>query len=318
VGFEIILGFIWMVQLIAGVVLGVFDLLRQQWLRAVGALLGLGVGFLPNMLIQGPAIWKPAQLIALVSVTALVVTLAVRMHWKSLIAVTLIFVMPLAYYLIVISSYPRPVSAVVTFIALVAEMELLLGPILCSIATRELLGWSGDFARPVRKTSACILASMFFLTCVSAYAQEGEERWRMFETDNKEASLVIADTDLGTDAIGSPRFWCVSGSAEIDVRGVAGEAHRNAIADLIRSDQYPRVDFKPADPDNLTLLKLAYSEMTGWEYRFDLSAAGPPFEQFKRTGMLDFKVGETWLHEEFKVGLDAVAKFQAFCKRPSK
>jgi hypothetical protein len=58
--------------------------------------------------------------------------------------------------------------------------------------------------------------------------------------------------------------------------------------------------------------------MSGWEYGFELSAAGPPFEQFKRTGRLDFKVGETWLHEEFKIGLDAIAKFQAFCKRPSK
>jgi hypothetical protein len=315
VGFEIILVFIWMVQLIAGVVLSLFDVLRQQGVRAVGALLGLGVGFLPNMLIQGPAIWKPAQLVALVSVAALVVIFAVRMHWKSLIAVTLTFVMPLAYYSI---AYPRPASAAVTFVAVFAEMELLLGPILCSIATRELLGRFGDFTRLARKSPACILGSMFFLTCVSAYANEGEERWRMFETDNKEGSLVIADTDLGTDAIGSPRFWCTSGSGKIDVRGVAGEAHRNAIADLIRSDQYPRVDFKPADPDNLTLLELAYSEMTGWEYKFDLSAAGPPFEQFKRSGMLDFKIDETWLHEEFKVGLDAVAKFQTFCKRPSK
>jgi hypothetical protein len=166
--------------------------------------------------------------------------------------------------------------------------------------------------------NATVLGALSFLTCVSAHAQEGVERWRMFESDNKEAQLLIVDTDLGTDAIGSPRFWCISGSGKIDVRGVAGEVHRNAIADLIRSDQYPRVDFKPADPDNLTLLGLAYSEITGWEYKFDLSADGPPFEQFKRSGALDFKIDEAWLHEEFKVGLDAVAKFQAFCKRPSK
>ncbi len=166
--------------------------------------------------------------------------------------------------------------------------------------------------------TATVLGALSFLTCVSAGAQEGVERWRMFETDNKEAQLLIADTDLGTDAIGSPRFWCVSGSGNIDVRGVAGEAHRNAIADLIRSDQYPIVDFKPEGPDSHSLLELAYSEVTGWEYKFDLSAAGPPFEQFTRTGMLDFKIGETWLHEEFKVGLDAAVKFQAFCKRPSK
>jgi hypothetical protein len=318
VGFEIILAFIWMVQLIAGVVLGVFDVLRQQWLRAVGAIVGLGVGFLANVLIQGPAISKPSQLIALVSVTALVVIFAVRMHWKLLIAVTLIFVIPLAYYLMAISSYPRSGGAAVTFIAVVAEMELLLGPILCSIATRELLGWCGDFTQLVRKSPACILGSMFFLTCVSAYANEGEERWRMFATDDKEATFVIADTDFGTDAIGSPRFSCGFGSGKIDVRGVAREAHRNAIADLVRSDQYPRIELSPTGPDNVAFLELSYSDMSGWEYGFDLSAAGPPFDQFKRTGMLDFKIGEAWLHEEFKVGLDAVAKFQALCKRPSK
>jgi hypothetical protein len=164
----------------------------------------------------------------------------------------------------------------------------------------------------------CILGSVFFLACVSAQANEGENRWRIFATDDKEAILVIADTDLATDAIGSPRFWCAHGSGKIDVRGVAHETHRNAIADLIQSGQYPRVDFNPADPGNLTLLELSYSEMTGWEYKFDVSAAGPPFEQFKRTGALDFKIADTWLHEEFKVGLDAAAKFQAFCNSPFK
>jgi hypothetical protein len=166
--------------------------------------------------------------------------------------------------------------------------------------------------------NATVLSALSFLACASAYAQDGEDRWRMFETDNKEAQLLIVDTDEATDAIGSPRFWRVAGSGQIDVRGVARETHRNAIADLIRSDQYPRIELSPAGPDNSAFLELSYSDISGWEYKFGLSAAGPPFEQFKRTGTLDFKIAETWLHEEFKVGLDAVAKFQAFCKRPSK
>lgn len=316
-GFEIVLVFIWGVQLIAGVVLGVFDVLRQQWMRAVGAVLGLGVGFLPNMLIQGPAIWKPAQLIALVSVAALAVIFAVRTHWKSLIAVTLIFIMPLAYYLIAISSYPRPVSATVTFVALVAEMELLLGPILCSIATRQLLGWFGDFARPMRKSSGCILGSMFFLTCISAYANEGEDRWRFSENEGK-AMLVIADTDEGTDAFGSPFFRCEKGSGRVEIEGSAKEALRRTIGNFITVDNYPDVQLLPIGSGYSDLLTISYSDMHGWRYRFAMSAVETPFEQFKRTGVLEFKLGETLVHEEFKVGLDAIAKFQASCKRPSK
>lgn len=165
---------------------------------------------------------------------------------------------------------------------------------------------------------AAILVALSFLTCVSAYAQEGVDRWRTFEYDGKEAILVISDTDESGDTMGSPRFRCQIGSGKIEVKGVASDVQRQAIADLIRSGNYPRIELSPAGPDNIAFFDLSYSDMSGWEYGFDLSAAGPPFEQFKRSGRLDFKVGETWLHEEFKVGLDAVAKFQASCKRPSK
>jgi hypothetical protein len=58
--------------------------------------------------------------------------------------------------------------------------------------------------------------------------------------------------------------------------------------------------------------------MDGWRYKFDLSDGHKSFERFKREGVLEFKLGETIVHEEFKVGLESVAKFFNICKRPRK
>ena len=68
----------------------------------------------------------------------------------------------------------------------------------------------------------------------------------------------------------------------------------------------PPSSFGPA------LLNLSYSEMgSDWEYSLTLEAVEPAFDEFKRLGRLTFKVGGTVLREEFKVGLENVAKFQA-------
>ena len=57
--------------------------------------------------------------------------------------------------------------------------------------------------------------------------------------------------------------------------------------------------------------------MAGWRYRFQLSVAGPAFEQFVRAGGFHFRIGDSLVGSDFKVGLDNVRKFQEFCKRPS-
>jgi hypothetical protein len=144
VGLEIIIVFLWGVQLIAGVVIAVFDLLLRKWLRAVGTLLGLVVGFLPVLLIRGPALWDSANLVAPISVGVLVAILGVRLQWKALVAVILILAAPLAYHSVALTSYPPRLNAALTFISAVAEMELLLGPIICAVTIRTLLGWLSD------------------------------------------------------------------------------------------------------------------------------------------------------------------------------
>ncbi|WP_316190238.1 hypothetical protein [Bradyrhizobium sp. SZCCHNS2096] len=43
-----------------------------------------------------------------------------------------------------------------------------------------------------------------------------------------------------------------------------------------------------------------------------------PFEELKRTGTFDFKVGQAELTYKFDVGLDVVAEFQGLCRMPDK
>jgi len=161
--------------------------------------------------------------------------------------------------------------------------------------------------------TGCIMAPCAGLASGAVAAEEGKASWRFFE-DHGKAQLVIADTDEGTDDIGSPSFKCTGASDLIIVSGDAKEPLRRAIAAFIVADKYPKVEFGANAKGYAALLTIDYSEVTGWEYGFDLSASSAPFERFKRTGALEFALGKTTVKEEFKVGLENVAKFQAFCK----
>ncbi len=130
--------------------------------------------------------------------------------------------------------------------------------------------------------------------------------------------LVITDTDEGTDSFGSPLFRCERGSGRVEIEGAPKEALRRTIGNIIAADHYPAVQLLPAGTGYSDVLAISYSDMHGWRYGFGMSAEEAPFEQFKRTGVLEFKIGETLVHEEFKIGLDAVANFQAFCRRSSR
>ena len=153
--------------------------------------------------------------------------------------------------------------------------------------------------------------------CSAVHATEGEERWRFFENDGK-AMLVITHTDGGTDAFGSPLFRCEKGSGRVEIEGGDKKLLRRTIGSLISADKYPTMQLLPANTGYADLPTISYSEMSGWRYSFAMSAEETPFDQFRRTGVLEFKLGETVVHEEFKVGLDAAAKFQDFCKRSPK
>ena len=161
----------------------------------------------------------------------------------------------------------------------------------------------------------CSLAAISLLAFSSACSAD-ERRWRIFEqTDG--ALLAPSNSDDATDDVGSPSFRCQSNSGTVVVAGTATHGLRNAVADLIRSNGYPQVELIPASSLGPALLTVSYSEASGvWEYSFSLEVVEPAFDAFKRSGRLTFKIGSAMVREEFKVGLDSVAKFQAICKRP--
>jgi hypothetical protein len=163
-----------------------------------------------------------------------------------------------------------------------------------------------------------ILGTLFFLASVSAYANEGEDRWRLSEQQDT-ALLAITNTDEATDAFGSPLFRCKKGSGYIEAEGETNADIRAAMAAMISSDKYPLIQLFPAAKENVSLLSLSYSEADeGWRFHFLLEAVGPTFEEFKRTGQLAFKAGTKVIRAEFKAGIENAARFQDICKRSPK
>ena len=171
-------------------------------------------------------------------------------------------------------------------------------------------GASGSFRLSL---GACLLFASISAVLAS---NEGQQRWPVFDQGDY-AILTIADSDEGGDDLGSQYFRCRKASGTINVEGNATESLRNAIVDLILTDQYPHVGIVAPNSNETALLQPSFSEVNGWQYSFDLPADGKTFERFKRTGALEFKVGKASNRGEFKAGLE-IAKFQNICKRPPK
>ena len=168
-----------------------------------------------------------------------------------------------------------------------------------------------------RVTLRCGLAATAAVAMSSAVTAEDDRRWRIFE-DGDKVLLSASHTDEPSDDLGSPFFRCERKSGTITIEGTASQELRNAMAGLIRSNGYPQANLIPPSSLGPALLTLSYSEMGGnWQYGFSFLAAEPAFNDFAHTGRLTFKVGSAVVQEEFKVGLDNVAKFQAICKRPN-
>jgi hypothetical protein len=162
----------------------------------------------------------------------------------------------------------------------------------------------------------CCYAVLGMVTISSMPSSADERRWRIFE-QNQSALLSPSHSDEATDDIGSPSFRCEAKSGTIVVTGDAGQELRNAVADLLRSNDYPQVELVPSSRLGQALLNVSYSEAGSvWTYSFELQADEAAFDAFKRTGRLTFKVGKTVVREEFKTGLESVAKFQSICARP--
>ncbi|WP_316219221.1 hypothetical protein [Bradyrhizobium sp. SZCCHNR2026] len=140
-------------------------------------------------------------------------------------------------------------------------------------------------------------------------------RWRLSEHGDT-ALLVIADSDA-TDHFGSPFFECRKASGLATAFGDTDDDLRTEMATLILHDETPGIKTVP-DDGSVSIVNFEFGFVSGWRYRFMLSATGPPFEELKRTGTFDFKVGQAELTYKFDVGLDVVAEFQGLCRMPDK
>jgi hypothetical protein len=141
VGPEPLILFVWVVQVIIATVIALKKVLLNRWFAAVGTALGLMIGFSPMYFFRGPAVWPPSAIIAVVSAVILVFIYGVSRRWKSFSVVSLLLAIPIVHrfsglYLLSTKSIP----SLLLPLGLVAELELLLGPILCALAGGEIFG----------------------------------------------------------------------------------------------------------------------------------------------------------------------------------
>jgi len=172
-------------------------------------------------------------------------------------------------------------------------------------------GCQPRWLRLARKSTHGVLIGLI-LAAHGVRAQEGEVRWRVSDQDDT-ALLVTADSDA-TDNFGSPLFHCKKGSGIVVAEGDTSDDLRTTIAEMMLHDKDPAIVMVPDDSSAMGVE--AFTGMTGWRYRFQLSATGPAFEQLERTGIFQFKLGDSPVRSEFKVGLENVRKFQELCRRP--
>jgi hypothetical protein len=97
--------------------------------------------------------------------------------------------------------------------------------------------------------------------------------------------------------------------------GDMSEEARIAVAAMMLHDEEPNLAVTPEDASAFG--PEFFTGMNGWRYRFQLSVTGPAFEQFARTGNFRFKLGDSSISSDFKVGLEYIRKFQELCKSPA-
>ena len=163
------------------------------------------------------------------------------------------------------------------------------------------------------KSGVVALVASAVLGSVNALSAEGDVQWRFSDQDDS-ALLVTADSEA-TDNFGQLLFHCKKGSGNAIAEGDMSEDLRRTIAAMILHDEEPNIAMVPEDSSAMG--GEFFTGMAGWRYRLQLSVTGPAFEQFERTGSFRFKLGDSSVSSDFKVGLENVRKFQEFCKRPS-
>jgi hypothetical protein len=136
---------LWWAQVGAAGALALKSAISDRWFAAMGAIFGLTLGFLPLFVFQGPAVWKPWELIALLSTVGLSVLYGAAMRWKRFALVTLLLTLPVGFHTIARTIFLTTLnSPLLTPVALLGELATLLGPIICALAIRELFGRLDD------------------------------------------------------------------------------------------------------------------------------------------------------------------------------
>ena len=157
------------------------------------------------------------------------------------------------------------------------------------------------------------LAASVAFSLASAHAAEGDVQWRV--SDQGDSALLVTADSEATDNFGRLLFHCKKGSGNATAEGDMNEDLRSTIAAMMLRDEEPNIVMVPEDSSALG--GEFFTGMAGWRYRFQLSVTGPAFEQFERTGIFHFKLGESSVSSDFKVGLENVRRFQELCRRPA-
>ena len=165
-----------------------------------------------------------------------------------------------------------------------------------------------------KETVGCVLAATCLaLSLASVAVGEDGWRWRVNKVDDGRLLLSFSEFEAG-DAMSARSFYCKPSSGRIDVHGSTDKKQREVLADLIRSNSNPTVQLE----NEAASLEMAHSDVDGWVFHFGISADGPAFEKFKRTGQMGFKIGSLVVNDKkATAGFDKVSEFQAACrKRP--
>ena len=147
-GLELLIMGLWVLQVIAAVALAGYTAFYRRWFAAVGTLVGAAIGISPFIVMrgQGPGVWGAAVSITLSSTLALTAIYTVAMRWRALAATVLLLTIPLAYRALAYNRFPPSTNVLFGSLAFLGEMAFLLGPIVCSLVFREVLGWLDHIA----------------------------------------------------------------------------------------------------------------------------------------------------------------------------
>jgi hypothetical protein len=132
--------FLGMVQVIAAVAVAAYTAFHRRWFAAGGVILGFAIGILPFFVLQGSRAIEAAIPIAFLSFIALPILYAIARRWKALLVILMLLV-PVAYLIFGSQKFPPSSNAFFNTLAVLGELSIMLGPILCALAGREVLSW---------------------------------------------------------------------------------------------------------------------------------------------------------------------------------